>query len=369
VVVSADFSPQARLVADGERCRIVLTGDWKAGPVPAARKVLREWEGSLSADAITVEISVDAWDSRLAAFLLQLKEALAEKGTSLNFSQLPKNLSKLLQLAKRGQAKAIADPDLDREQFGFTSALRDRLAFIGELALEIGQLFRRKLIPYGVGYGALFRQCGVESLPIIALISFLTGTILGFIGAVQLAAFGATIYVANLVAIAMAREMASIMTGIVLTGRIGATFSATLGSMRTGGEIDALATFGLSPVAFLVIPRVLALALMAPLLCIFSVFAGIAGGMAVVLPMFQISATQYINQSFSSVELGTFCFGVGKSAFFAILIAAIACRSGMVCERSAVGVGQATTRSVVAGITAIIVADAIFAVLAERLHI
>ncbi|MDR0679201.1 MAG: ABC transporter permease [Puniceicoccales bacterium] len=367
---SAECAVEVRPAGGGKRRRIVLAGDWKTGPVPSVGEILREWEGSLSAGTVAVEVSVNAWDSRLAAFLLRLRGALAEKGTFLDFSQLPGNLGQLLQLAEKGQTKAI--PDLDGEQFRLApahSALRDQLIFIGELTLGIVQLLRKKSVPRGVGFGALFRQCGIESLPTVALISFLTGTILGFIGAVQLATFGAAIYVANLVAVAMAREMAPIMTGIVLTGRVGAAFSAALGSMRTGGEIDALTTLGLSPIAFLAVPRVLALGLMAPLLCVFSVFVGIAGGMAVVLPLFHLSATQYINKTFSAVGLSTFCFGIGKSAFFALLIAAIACRSGMACERSAAGVGRATTRAVVSGITALIVADAICALLADRLHI
>jgi phospholipid/cholesterol/gamma-HCH transport system permease protein len=316
-----------------------------------------------------VEIFVKSWDSRLAAFLLRMREILAEMGVPLAFSRLPAGLGRLLALAgknKKGEGKEIAS-DSAQHSASAASVLREWLSFVGELALGILHFLRKRM---ALGdFGTTLRQCGIESLPTVALVSFLTGTILGFIGAVQLAVFGAAIYVADLVAVAMAREMAPLMTAIVLTGRTGAAFSATLGSMRTGGEIDVLTTFGISPVPFLAVPRILALGLMAPLLCVFSVFVGIAGGMVVVLPMFHISAAQYINRTVSAVGVSAFCFGIGKSTIFALLIGTIACHSGMCCERSAAGVGRATTRAVVCSITALVVADAVCTVLANRLHI
>jgi phospholipid/cholesterol/gamma-HCH transport system permease protein len=328
-----------------------------------------EWQRQISKGAIAIEADATAWDSRLVAFIFHLQRALKKNGATLDLSRLPDGLQRLLSLAdgeKNGEAEARGGPPA---KLSTVEALLDSLNFIGNVVRGIFHLFRRKTAPHGAGFGRILCQSGVESLPTVALISFLTGIILGFIGAVQLAVFGAAIYVADLVGIAMAREMAPLMSGIILTGRTGAAFSATLGSMRTGGEIDALLTFGISPMDFLAVPRVLAMGLMAPLLCIFSTFIGIAGGMAVVLPMFHISSARYVHETLSAVHFSDFCFGVVKSSIFSILIAGLACRSGMQCERTAAGVGRATTSAVVSGITAVIVADAICAVLAHCLHI
>src|SRR5262249_44815502 len=160
-----------------------------------------------------------------------------------------------------------------------------------------------------------------EALPIVTLISFLVGLILGFVGAVQLEQFGASIYVANLVGIAMVREMGAMMTAIVMAGRTGAAYAAQLGSMRVNQEIDPLTTMGISPLEFLVLPRMLALSLMMPLLCLYSDCLGIMGGAAMGIGLLHLSPTTYFQQTGDAIAIGDLVGGVFKASVYGVLIA------------------------------------------------
>jgi phospholipid/cholesterol/gamma-HCH transport system permease protein len=215
----------------------------------------------------------------------------------------------------------------------------------------------------------VIQDCGPRALGIVSLISFLIGLILGFVGAVQLEQFGASIYVANLVAVAMTREIGCIMTAIVMAGRTGAAFAAQLGTMTTNQEIDALSTMGISPMEFLVLPRMLALILMMPLLTIYADLLGILGGAVVGLGMLGLGTTEYYEQTRSAVSLTDFFIGVSKSTVFGILVALVGCLRGMQSGRSAAAVGLAATSAVVTSIVLIIVIDGLFAVILNVLHL
>jgi phospholipid/cholesterol/gamma-HCH transport system permease protein len=203
------------------------------------------------------------------------------------------------------------------------------------------------------------QQCGANALPIVSLISFLVGLILAFVGAVQLAMFGAQIFVADLVGIAMLRVMGAIMVGIVMSGRTGAAFAAQLGTMQVNEEIDALKTMGVSPMEFLVLPRMLALVVMMPLLCIYADLMGILGGLVVGVGLLDISVTQYIVQTKGALNLNHFFIGIFQAAVFGVLVALAGCLRGIQCGRSASAVGDATTSAVVTSIVAITIATAI----------
>ncbi len=241
------------------------------------------------------------------------------------------------------------------------------LGFIGQAVQSFGRLtigrarFRRSDLV------DIIYECGAAALPIITLISFLVGLILAFVGAVQLQQFGAQIYVADLVGIAMAREMGALMSAIIMSGRTGAAFAAQLGTMQVNEEIDALTTFGLSSVDFLVLPRMIALILMMPLLCIYADLMGILGGGLVGVGMLNISLTQYMNETLNGIHLTDFAVGVTKSAVFGVLVALSGCMRGIQCGRSASAVGLAATSAVVTSIVLIIVTDGIFAVLTNAL--
>jgi phospholipid/cholesterol/gamma-HCH transport system permease protein len=187
--------------------------------------------------------------------------------------------------------------------------------------------------------------------------------ILAFVGAIQLQQFGAEIYVANLVGVAMLREMGAMMAAIIMAGRTGAAFAAQLGTMRVTQEIDALTTMGISPMDFVVLPRILALCLMMPLLALFADLVGVLGGAVVGATMLDLSPSLYLRQTVEAVSFSDFSAGLLKSAVFGVLIAVAGCLRGMQCGNSSSAVGEAATSAVVTGIVLIIVADATFTVL------
>jgi phospholipid/cholesterol/gamma-HCH transport system permease protein len=208
-----------------------------------------------------------------------------------------------------------------------------------------------------------------RALIIVGVVNFLMGAILAFVGAVQLEAFGAGIYVANLVGIASARELTPILTAIVLAGRTGASFAARIATMQGNEEIDALTTLGVSPVEFLVLPRVVALSLLMPLLYVYGCALALAGGMCVAVPFLDISTAGYVAQTQLAVAGTQFALGGLKAFMFGALVALLGCYFGLRAERSAAGVGLATTGAVVASIVGIIGVDAIFAVCAKALGV
>jgi len=234
------------------------------------------------------------------------------------------------------------------------------LAFLGEMTLTFGRLLRMRARYRASDLFLLIQECGAQALPIVTLTSFLVGVILAFVGAVQLKQFGAQLYVADLVGIGMMRDMGAMMTGVLMAGRTGAAFAAQLGTMKVTQEIDALATMGFSPMEFLVLPRVVALFLMMPLLCLYSDFIGVLGGAAVGLGMLDFSWTSYFQETAQAIDLGDIFGGVFKSAVYGALVALSGCLRGLQCGNSSSAVGDAATSAVVTGIVAIIVACGIF---------
>ena len=243
------------------------------------------------------------------------------------------------------------------------------LGFIGQTALSLGRFLIGRAQVRSSDLWILVQQTGAQALPIVALISVLVGLILAFVGSVQLKLFGAQIYVANLVAIGMTREMGAMMAAIIMAGRTGASFAAQLGTMQVNEEIDALKTLGVDPIDFLVLPRMLALIMMMPLLCVYADVLGILGGFVVGVGMLDIGPVQYWNQTLAWVRPGDLALGIGKSAIFGIIIAVSGCLRGIDCGRSAAAVGAAATSSVVTAIVWIVVADGLFAVVTSVLGI
>jgi phospholipid/cholesterol/gamma-HCH transport system permease protein len=241
--------------------------------------------------------------------------------------------------------------------------------FLGQNLLALGNLLQgRAQFRWGDAF-LVMQQTGPQALGIVGMINFLMGLILAFVGAVELVRFGASIYVADLVGIATVREMGCVMTGIILCGRTGAAFAAQLGTMKVNEEINALQTFGISPIEFLVLPRMIALILMMPFLCIFADLISIAGGYIVSVSMLDITPTVYISRTIQAIQLKSFLLGIVKGSFFGFLVAYTGCLRGMQSGYTAAAVGEATTRAVVSGISAIIASDGVFAVLSNALHI
>src|SRR5215510_7464795 len=320
---------------------------------------------------------VTAWDSGLVTFVLKVLGEMTARGVAADRAGLPDGVRRLIAMAEavpeRQTGRTDARPPwLARIGSGAIASARAvtvGFAFLGESLLALGALVRRRARFRISDLTLVMQECGPRALGIVGLISFLIGLILAFVGAIQLQQFGASIFVANLVAIAMTREIGGIMTAIVMAGRTGAAFAAQLGTMNTNQEIDALSTMGISPMEFLVLPRMLALILMMPLLTIYADLMGILGGAVVGMSMLGLGSVEYFEQTRGAVSLTSFFIGVTKSAVFGVLVALVGCLRGMQSGRSAAAVGLAATSAVVTSIVLIIVIDGIFAVVLNVLHL
>jgi len=318
------------------------------------------------------------WDSAAISFLVQTSQILRGRGIAEDRAGLPSGLQRLIALAQAvperigARAAERREPLLARigaAGIALGEVGGEYLSFIGQCGLAFVKLVRGKARYRREDFMVVLQECGANALGIVALISFLVGAILAFMGAVQLQQFGASIYVADLVAIGMAREMGAMMTAIIMSGRTGAAFAAQLGSMKVTQEIDALTTMGISPFEFLVLPRMMALVLMMPLLCAFSDVVGMLGGAAVGVGMLDVPFKSYYRETIAAVSLTNFFGGLFKSSFYGGLIAMAGCLYGFKSGSSSSAVGDAATRAVVSGIVMVVVACGIFAVIFNVLHI
>lgn len=353
---------------------VELAGDWDmTGGVPSTDDVERELSGTPRPASVTFDsATLGQWDSSLLMTLTRIIEAASSRDIALDRQGMPDGILRLLALseavpekkdAKTADARAplferVGDVTLRAS----VSAAQD-VEFLGSVVDSISAFVRRTASYRKADFRLLIQQCGVEALPIVGLVSFLLGLILAFVGAIQLQQFGASIYVANLVGVGMVRDMAALITGIVMAGRSGAAFAAQIGSMQVNEEIDALETTGLSPMQFLVVPRVVALVLMMPLLVIFADVMGILGGMGVGVWMLDLTPRLYFQQTVSAIDLSDLFGGLFKGAVYGGLIALAGCLEGIRSGRSASAVGDAATSAVVKGIVWIIAACGLFAFL------
>ncbi|TRO83774.1 ABC transporter permease [Desulfuromonas acetexigens] len=355
-----------------------LAGDWLAGSLPLT---LREVEDALSGKtpgSIRFETKdLQTWDSGLLTFLIALKKLCDAREIAFDDGNLPDGARRLLALASavpeqqagKGSSRApLLERVADRALAAWKSVV-DMLDFLGEVTLACGRLLTGRARFRRSDLWAIMRECGADALPIVSLISALVGLIFAFVGAVQLSMFGAEIYVASLVAIAVVRVMGAIMTGIIMAGRTGAAFAARIGTMQVNEEIDALATLGISPIDFLVLPRIIALVVMMPLLCLYADLMGILGGLAVGVFMLDLNLGEYLEMTKLAVGLKDFWIGLFHSAVFGVLVALSGCLRGLQCGRSASAVGDAATSAVVTGIVNIIVATAVITVICNILGI
>ena len=359
---------------------IGLGGSWRAvDHVPSASEVEKQIRSSSGVRSIQFDASsLAAWDGGILPFLLRLAALGAESNIAVSLAGLPAGIQKLFKLAtavpERKGARRTATALSILVQTGNATLhawheLGEMLGFIGEEIIGLGRLVRRKARFRRSDLLELIQACGAQALPIVSLISVLVGLILAFVGAVQLRQFGAQIFVADLVGIATVREMGAMMTAIIMAGRTGAAFAAQIGTMQVKEEIDALSTFGFSPLDFLVTPRVLALIIMMPFLCLYADLLGIVGGGIVGVTMLDIPLLQYVNETRQALTVEDCAVGLVKSGVFGVLIALAGCMRGMQCGRSASSVGDAATSAVVTAIVAIVVTDGAFAVITTVLGI
>jgi phospholipid/cholesterol/gamma-HCH transport system permease protein len=358
-----------------------LAGNWLArAGLPGLEAIEKELtSGGRNTTALAFDTaSLGQWDSGLITFLFKCHDLCERNRVEFRTQTLPAGAVKLIQLAqavpeKKDAARSgVRAPFLQRVGESGVAAwegARGMLRFMGENVLALAKLLRGRAQFRWSDTLVAMQECGPEALGIVALINFLIGLILAFVGATQLANFGASIYTADLVAVATVREMGCIMTGIIICGRTGAAFAAQLGTMKVNQELEAFQTFGISPIEFLVLPRMLALIIMMPLLCVFADLISIAGGFLVSTLMLDITPALYLSRTVTAINLTGFLLGVFKGAFFGVIVALTGCLRGMQCGTNAAAVGQATTSAVVTGITWIIASDGLFAVICNALHI
>ena len=354
--------------ADGRRT-LALTGRLDATTLPGLWDEARRAAADVPTRPIVIDAAgVDYCDGAGAALFVDLLRR-PRQGT-IEVANLNPAFAALLQQFDPKVLEHDLDPEPLRrpavEEIGFASYgiwrdIRVQIEFIGEMSAALVHAARR---PASVRWKDVWRICehvGADALPIVALISFLLGMILAFQSAVPMKRFGAEIFVADLIGLSMLRELGPLMTAILLAGRSGAAFAAEIGTMRVNQEVDALTTMGLSPVRFLVTPRIIAAVLMTPLLTLFSDLVGLLGG-ALTMQSFSIPLVTFLKEVDSAVNLPDFLAGFVKSFVFAILVAGIGCLRGLQTKAGASAVGDAATRAVVSGIILLVVVDGLFAV-------
>ncbi len=358
---------------EGQTLLVRIAGSWRvADGVPRPSVVQAQLESGPPIGLVRFDTqSLQAWDTGLLIFLRKLGDHLADHKIEVDASGLPEGARRLLNLAAavpekkdtgRGVTRTSFLTMVGEEVIGAVASTVEMVRFVGEATIALGAFFRGKASYRRSDLMMIIQECGAQALPIVSLISFLVGLILAFVGAVQLLQFGAQIYVADLVGLATVREMGPMMAAIIMAGRTGAAFAAQLGTMTVNEEIDALKTLGISPMEFLVLPRMLALIVMMPLLCLYADLVGMIGGLIVGVGMLDLTFVEYFNQTVKAVGLNDIAMGVIKSAVFGVLVALSGCMRGMQSGRSASAVGVAATSAVVTAIVFIIVTDAVFAV-------
>jgi phospholipid/cholesterol/gamma-HCH transport system permease protein len=358
---------------------LALSGAWKIGAEPPSLDEVGTRVESAAVRRVVFDTSELAeWDSLLLSFLLKVRSYAARKQIQFADDGLPQGARGLMALAlavperKGARKESKRDPFLARvgeDALRFSRSVGEMLAFIGEACLALGKLARGRARFRSSDLFLFIQECGADALPIVSLISMLVGLILAFTAAIQLQMFGATIFVADVVGIAMIRTMGAVMTGVILAGRTGAAFAAQLGTMQVNEEIDALQTLGVPPMEFLVLPRMLALAIMMPFLCLYADLMGVLGGFIVGVFMLDLNPMQYITQTQAAVRLHFVWIGLFTAFVFGILIALAGCLRGMQCGRSASEVGQAATSAVVTSIVSMVLATAIITFVCQMLGI
>lgn len=355
---------------------VVLTGDWLTRSEEAHAPELVRTCRKAAVARITFDVSrLGRWDTTLVAFLWDVRRAAAAAGAVFDPSALPHSARKLLDLlpaepgrkTTRAQHRVRPFAWLGRETIQSLSALGGSVAVLGDTATGALRLALGRARTRGADFLADLNEAGPRALLIVGTVNFLVGAILAFVGATELRRFGAESYVASLVGVAAVRELAAVVTAIVMAGRTGGAYAARIASMVGNDEIAALRVVGIPVGDFLLVPAIVSLALTLPVLYLFGAFVAIGGGLAVAMLSLGSTATEYLHQTIDAVPLSDFVFGICKTIAFAALIGATSCRTGLQAARSAVAVGQAATTAVVLNIVGIIALDAVFAVVADAL--
>ena len=380
---AGDKPPTAEWSSEGNAFTFRIAGEWRGavGQFPAAPEFSR--------GALTVEASeLLSWDARLASSLWRLLSAVDRSKVSIELGSLPHGLQQILELALPAPpAEGGATPEgtttrklrrLRLRRPGWVTTLgqsagkaidngRVTITFVGDVLLSAGRLVRGRSDMRWSDLAWQIDQTGPRSVPIVSIVSFLVSLIVAYMGAAQLQLFGAQSYIADLVTVGVVREIAALVTGIILAGRVGAAFAAQIGSMRANEEVDALRTLGVDPIDHLVLPRVLAMALVAPLLTAYAAIVGMGVGWLVAVGIYGVAPIEYVIKSFDALTMPHVLIGLFKGTVYAVLVALAGCRQGLAAGGSAEAVGQATTAAVVQSIVWMAVAASVLTVVFQRL--
>jgi phospholipid/cholesterol/gamma-HCH transport system permease protein len=348
-----------------------LSGTLSMPQAPAIWRELREATRSLKRGQLAIELSqVDALDGGVMSLLVALRADLHARGIRADIVGTPENFRPLIELyeaegAPRKQKKRRPESmveQMGRATIAMAEEVKGIISFFGEMVIAAWALVRHPRSGHWKEVPPLMEKTGADALPIVILINFLVGFVMAYQAAKQLKMFGANIYVADLVGLSVTRELAPLMTAIIVCGRSGAAFAAEIGSMKVSEEVDALRTLGLRPFSWLVVPRVISLILVVPALTILADIIGVLGGLFVGVTSLDLTMQGYFNETRKALELWDIQHGIIKSVAFALAIALIACQQGFATTGGAEGVGRRTTSTVVSSLFAIVVIDALFTI-------
>ena len=358
---------------EGERLRVIAGGSWETGALSALdgglRRLAREPVRFASIDLS----AVDSMDTAGAWVLYRTRRDLRARGVAAEFEGVDRSHADLLARVEKGDVEQTLVRDelhpvialiahIGEASLAVFHECASLLSFLGVTVITLGRSIIR---PRRIRFTSLvshIEQVGLNAIPIVGLLSFLIGVVIAYQGAEQLRQFGAQVFTVNLLGISMLREMAILMTAIVVAGRSGSAFTAQIGTMQVNEEVDAMRTMGLDPIEVLVLPRVLALVIALPLLTVLADLTGLAGGALATVLVVDISLAQFMERLNDAVPLAAFWVGIVKAPVFGFLIAMVGCREGLVVAGSAESVGRHTTKSVVLSIFLVIVADALFSI-------
>jgi phospholipid/cholesterol/gamma-HCH transport system permease protein len=360
---------------EGKNIVVLLSGDWTAHNDVSRSRASESILDHLNVDAILFDsANLGSWDSSMLVFLSSLREAARQRHITFHQTGLPIAACRLLAMLPQGPPVATVPPrriaaleQIGAWVIGRWSDCIDFTILIGEATLRTAPAIRGKARTRATDLWTFIQDAGSAALPMVALVNVLVGGIVAFVGSIQLRRFGAEIYVSNLIGVMEIREMAPLMTAIVMSGRTGSAYAAEIATMQGTEEIDALRALGIPLFDYLILPRMTALTAMMPLLCIYAGAIGILGGLAVAVNLMNISAGGFVAHLRDAVAGTDILLGLAKAVAFGGWIAIASCKIGLKAGRSATDVGHAATKAAVSGIVGVIALDALFDVCANEL--
>src|SRR5881394_656975 len=356
-------------VQPGGLGKLVFTGDLDAESTPVVWSALESELAGIKVVRFEIDVRQLVCDSAGLALLYYISVGGMTPGATVNLTGLSPELQHLLRSFSKEDFQALQEheptcssfvEDVGTATWSWLRDLRQQVEFIGEVTVGvIKSLFRPRLMHWKEVF-RIFEVAGVNALPVVSLLTFLVGMVIAFESAQPLEQLGAQVFVANLLGLVMSRELGPVMAAIMLAGRSGSAFAAELGTMKVNEELNALQTMGLSPVQFLVVQRVVAGILLTPVLTVFAMYAGLLGGIPVLLGL-GFPLRMVLHQVQSSLHFGDLAEGISKSIVFGAIVASVSCLRGLQTGEGPRAVGESTTRSVVSSILLIILADTIIA--------